>query len=138
MTSPAPAALAPEPASTGPIAVAPVTCADAGVLLARTYNAYDEAMITKHEGEIAKACTAASWPQPVLDCIGATSNVADTAKCIDQLPHEAQVALVGSVTAATPPTPPEPADDDDNKYTPCRARDRRARGVRSAARRQRR
>ncbi len=112
LSGPLPVALAPEPVATP----APVTCADAGVLLARTYAAYDDAMEQKHEGEIAKACTAGTWAQPVLDCIGST--ISGSEKCVEQLTHEQQVALIGSVTQATPPKEPEPPEDD-TKFTPC-------------------
>jgi hypothetical protein len=121
--------MAPVAASTAPapggvaIPVAPVTCADAGVLLARTFATYDDSLVSKNEGEIAKACTAASWPQPVLDCLGST--IGDTAACIAKLPHDQQVALVASVTTATPPQGSAAAggdadaDADANKFTSC-------------------
>ena len=100
----------------------PVTCADAGGLLARKFASYDDAMVDKHEAEITKACTDGKWPQAVLDCLG-DAPIDGQSACFDKLSHEQQVALVGSVTQARPPEPPPPppSGDDDDKFTPCAA-----------------
>jgi hypothetical protein len=85
---------------------APVTCADAGVVLRGTVEDTRKAGPAK-EAAIASACLFDKWSREILDCIGAIASAdldrhtAQSSKCLALLSTEQRAALDTKLTAWT-------------------------------------